>query len=129
MDLIANMLTTIRNAQAVKHKSIVIPFSNFKQNILFVLNKKGYIGEIEIIKSKNRKNIKVFLKYNEDGTPAISEIKKISKQGQRVYFSYKDIIPFKNSHGIKIISTSKGLLTDKESKRKKAGGEVICAVF
>ena len=129
MDLVANMLTTIRNAQAVKHESVLVPFSKFKNNIALIFKKEKYIKEFKTIKVKNRKYIKIFLDYNKDGSSAVTELKKISKPGQRVYLSYKEIRPYKNGYGIKIISTSKGLLTDKEARKQKIGGEVICAIF
>lgn len=130
MDSIANMLTIIRNAQIVKHDSVIVPFSNLKNNIAIILEKEKFINKAEVIKIKKGKYIKIFLKYdNGDQNPAISEIKKISKPGQRVYASYKEIKPHKNGYGIKIISTPKGLLTDKEVRRQKIGGEIICSVF
>ncbi len=129
MDPVANMLTIIRNAQAVKHESIIVPFSNFKENLALILKKEKYVESVSVLKIKKRKYVKIFLKYNNDGTSVITELKKNSTPGQRLYLSYKEIMPYKNNYGIKIISTSKGLLTDKDARKQKIGGEVICSVF
>jgi len=133
MDSIANMLTIIRNAQAANHESVLIPFSNLKKNIATILEEEKFVDKIETIKIKKIKYIKIFLKYTDNNdnsrSPAIREIKKISKSGQRAYTPYEKIRPYKSGYGIKIISTSKGLLTDKKARKQKIGGEVICSVF
>jgi small subunit ribosomal protein S8 len=129
MDSISNMLTSIRNAQAVFHQTVDIPFSVLKYEILKILEKRGFIERAEKKSQKNKKFIKITLKYN-NGVPAISGIKRISKAGQRIYISAQKIRKVKSGYGLAIISTSKkGLITDKEAKKNNLGGEILCEVW
>lgn len=128
MDQISNMLTSIRNALAVKKSTVSIPFSNLKYEILKILQKQGFITEIEKKGRLPKKTIEVILKYQE-GEPAISGLKRISKSGQRIYKGFKEIKTVRSGFGISIISTSKGLMTDKEARKQKLGGEVICEIW
>ena len=128
MDQISNMLTSIRNALAVKKSTVSIPFSNLKYEILKILQKQGFITEIEKKGRLPKKTIEVILKYQE-GEPAISGLKRISKSGQRIYKGFKEIKIVRSGFGISIISTSKGLMTDKEARKQKLGGEVICEIW
>lgn len=128
MDPIADMLNQIRNAQAVLKPTVDFPFSKIKSEICKVLSKKGFIKDFEKKGKKKRKIIKITLKYN-GKAPAISGLKRISKPGQRIYLPYKKIRKVKGGYGIAIISTPKGLMTDKEAKKQKAGGEVICEIW
>jgi len=128
MDPISDMLTSIRNALAVGKETVDISFSNFKFEILKILEKKGFIN-LATKKRKNKKRvIEIILKYK-DGNAVISGLKKISKPGQRIYKGWREIKPVKNGYGIAIISTSQGLMTDIEAKKKKLGGEVICEIW
>jgi len=128
MDSISDMLTSIRNALAVGKETVDISFSNFKFEILKILEKKGFIN-LATKKRKNKKRvIEIILKYK-DGNAVISGLKKISKPGQRIYKGWREIKPVKNGYGIAIISTSQGLMTDIEAKKKKLGGEVICEIW
>ncbi len=128
MDPISDMLTSIRNALTVKHLTVSIPFSNLKYEIAKILEKEGFIEKAEKKGKRSKRFIEIVLKYT-DGLPAISGLKRTSKPGQRIYSGRKRIRRVKGGYGIAIISTSKGLMTDKEAKRQKIGGEVICEVW
>jgi small subunit ribosomal protein S8 len=122
------MLNRIRNAQAVLHPTVDIPFSNLKYEITKVLEKQGFIEKVAKKGKKTKKFIEITLKYQEK-TSVISGLKRISKPGQRIYKIFKKIKPVKGGYGTAIISTSKGLMTDKEARKQKLGGEVICEVW
>lgn len=124
-DNIADMLTRIRNAQKSKLISVSLPASKMKSNILDVLKDEGYISNFSITEN----NITVNLKYSRGGRPAISEIHRISKPGRRLYSSIKDLPGYYNNMGIYILSTSRGVLSDREALSRNVGGEVICKVF
>ena len=127
-DPIADMLTRIRNASAVKKAEVLMPFSKVKFNIAKVLEKENYINKVEKIKDNNFDIIKINLKYNEK-EPSIRHLKRISTPGQRIYINSKEIPTVLNGYGLGIISTSKGILTDKEARYKKMGGEYICEIW
>ncbi|MDO8601152.1 MAG: 30S ribosomal protein S8 [bacterium] len=136
VDPISDMLNRIRNAQAVSKETVDFPFSNLKYEIAKVLEKSGLIGKIEKKKKKSEKGkkiqlrpfLEVILKY-EDKKPLISGLKRVSKSGQRIYLPFKEIQRVRGGYGIAIISTSKGLMTDKEARKNKIGGELICKVW
>lgn len=128
MDPIADMLTSIRNAQAVLKETVKIPFSKFKFELAKVLEKNGFVKKVEKKGRGIKRVIEIKLKY-EDKIPVISGLKKISKPGQRIYAGAAEIKPVRSGYGISIISTSKGLMTDKEVRRQNIGGEVICKVW
>lgn len=127
-DPIADMLTRIRNASAVKKAEVLMPFSKVKFNIAKVLEKENYINKVEKIKDNNFDIIKINLKYNKK-EPSIRYLKRISTPGQRIYINSKEIPIVLNGYGLGIISTSKGILTDKEARSKKMGGEYICEIW
>ena len=127
-DPISDMLTRIRNAQAVLHKTVVIPFSKFKFSLAGILEKEGLIGEISTQGRKTKKAIKIELKYD-NNKPVISSIKRVSKQGQRIYIKKDELRPIRQGYGIVIISTSQGLMTNNEANKKGLGGELICEVY
>lgn len=124
-DPITDMLNRIRNAQAVSKQTVSIPFSKIKYEIADILEKKGFIKEVDKRGRKEKRFIKIIL--NQDYK--IGGLKRISKPGQRVYISAKDIRPVRNNYGITIISTSKGLMDNKEAKKNKLGGEVVCEIW
>lgn len=128
MDPITEMLNRIRNAQAVSKEQVEIPFSNFKFEIARILEKHNFVKNVEKKGRKNSKVIEIALLYT-DKTPAISGLKRISKPGQRIYRSFKELRSVKSGYGIAIISTPKGLMVDKEARRQKLGGEMICEVW
>lgn len=136
VDTVSDMLCQLKNAQAVKKPVVFLPFSKFKFEILKVMQKHGFLEKVEKVKRKTKKGkekpkpfLKVTLKYDEAGQGVISGIKRISKPSQRIYKGYKQLKPVKSGQGIAIISTSKGVMSDKEAKRLKIGGEVICHVW
>ena len=122
------MLTSIRNAQAAKKEMISVPFSGLKYEIAGILAKNGFVGKVEKKGRKAKKFIDISLKY-EDGSSKISGLKKVSKPGQRIYKKYKEIKPIKGGYGMAIISTPKGLMTNREARKNKLGGEVICEIW
>ena len=128
-DPIADMLTRIRNANSSKHKTVDVPASNMKLGIAEILFREGYIKAFEEIKDENQGIIRVTLKYDENGARIIDGLKRISKPGLRVYASKEDLPRVLNGLGIAIISTSKGLKTDKEARELGVGGEVLAYVW
>jgi len=128
-DPITDMLNRIRNAQAVGHPIVNIPFSKFKYEIAKILEEKEFIERVVIRGRKSRKTIRITLKYDENKRPMISGLKRISKPGQRIYQGYRKIRRVKGGHGIAIISTPKGLMTDQEARKSKLGGEILCEVW
>jgi small subunit ribosomal protein S8 len=134
-DSIADMLTRIRNAQAVNKKTVALPMSKMKYGIAKILARDGWIEKAEIVKVSAKKNsssvfneIRIELKYK-NGQPAISSLKKISTPGRRVYAG-KDKLPrVLNNLGMAIISTPKGLMTNKEARKQGVGGEVVCEIY
>ncbi len=128
-DPISDMLTRIRNAQAVHQQTVEIPFSNLKLKIAQILVKENFIKELKKVKRENQKVIRIYLKYTPDKLPAISGLKRISKSGQRIYKKAKEIKRVRSGYGIAVISTSKGIMTNKEARKKKLGGEIICEVW
>lgn len=128
MDPIADMLTKIRNSQAVFKETVVISFSNLKHEIAKILEKEGLVLKIEKKGKKIKKTIEITLKYD-NKIPAISGLKKISKPGQRIYLPAKKIKSVRGGYGLSIISTSKGVMTNKEARKQKTGGEVLCEIW
>ncbi len=128
-DPIADMLTRIRNANSAKHKTVDVPASKMKTAIAEILFREGYIKSFEVISNENQGIIRITLKYDEKGTRVIDGIKRISKPGLRVYAGKEELPKVLNGLGIAIISTSKGLKTDKEAKEAGMGGEVLAYVW
>ena len=128
-DPIADMLTRIRNANSAKHKTVYIPASKMKTAIAEILFKEGYIKSFELINDETQGIIRITLKYDEKGTRVIDGIKRISKPGLRVYAGKEELPRVLNGLGIAIISTSKGLKTDKEAREAGIGGEVLAYIW
>ena len=126
-DNIADMLTRIRNGQKSKLLNVSLPLSILKCAVLDVLKNEGYIDGYE--KDIEGKMIDVSLKYSRTGQPAITEIHKVSKPGKRIYSSIKDLPGYFNNMGIHILSTSRGVMSDRQAKKENIGGEIICKVF
>lgn len=127
-DPISDMLNRIRNAHAVLHPTVDIPFSNLKYEIAKILKKEEFIEKVEKKGRKIKRMIEITLKY-EDKKRVISGLTRVSKPGQRIYFKAKKIRRVKEGYGIAIISTSKGLMTDKKARKEKLGGEIICKIW
>ena len=128
-DPIADMLTRIRNAQVAKHDSVTMPASNMKKAIAKILLEEGYIKSFECIDDGLQGNIKINLKYLDKKQPVIVGLKRISKPGLRVYAGCEDLPKVLGGLGIAIISTSKGLMTDKMARKENLGGEVLCYIW
>ena len=127
-DPIADMLTRIRNANAVMHEKVDIPHSTLKDKIAEILKEEGYIANYKVVTDGNKKNIRVYLKY--DGKDrVIKGIKRISKPGRRVYSSVEDMPRVLSGLGIAIVSTSKGIVTDRVARRENVGGEILAFVW
>ncbi len=128
-DPIADMLTRIRNAVKLKSDKIDIPASRMKIEIAKILKEEGFIKSYKIIKDKKQGLIRINLKYTTDGVSVISNLKRVSKPGRRIYVG-KDEIPYvMGGLGIAILTTSQGVMTDRECRQKGVGGEVICYVW
>ncbi len=128
-DPIADMLTRIRNANSAKKQVVDIPASNMKKAIAEILVEQGYIKSFEEIKDEKQGVIRVTLKYDEKSKPVISNLKRVSRPGLRNYCKAKDIPQVLGGMGIAIISTSKGLLTDRKARKENVGGEILCYVW
>ena len=128
-DPIADMLTRIRNANTSKHKTVDIPASNMKVGIAEILYREGYIKSFEQINDNPQGTIRVTLKYGEKGDRVIDGLKRISKPGLKVYAGKDELPRVLNGLGIAIISTSKGLMTDKEAREAGVGGEVLAYIW
>ena len=128
-DPIADMLTRIRNASAQKHATVDIPVSILKVEMARLLKETGFVEDYKITGEGTAKMICVLLKYNRDDVATITGIKRISKPGRRVYVDKDSIPKIMGGIGISILSTSSGLLTDREAKRSGVGGEVLCQLW
>ena len=128
-DPIADMLTRIRNANTAGHATVEIPASNIKKSLAEILKQEGFIKDYEVTEDGKQGVIKVFLKYGPNGERVISGLKRISKPGLRNYVSADNLPKVLNGLGIAIVSTSAGILTDKEAREKHIGGEVIAYVW
>lgn len=133
LDPIADMLTRIRNAQMAKHKVVSVPFSKLKLSIAEILQQRNFIDSVKKDEEGKFPVLKITLKYdivsNTEKNPAIREIKRVSRQGQRIYVKKDGIKRVKNGYGISIVSTSKGMMTGDKAQKLGLGGEVICEVW
>ena len=128
-DVIADMLTRIRNANDAKHQTVDIPASNIKKSIAEILSGEGYIKGYQVIEDGKQGIIRVTLKYGANKAKVIRGLKRVSKPGLRIYAGYEDMPKVMNGLGIAIVSTSKGLMTDKQARSLKVGGEVLAFVW
>ncbi len=128
-DPIADMLTRIRNAGKAKFNSVDIPGSKLKTELAKVLKDEGYIRNYKFIKDNKQGILRLYLKYSEKGSHNILSLMRISKPSRRVYVKSKDIKPVYNGMGVTILSTSKGIITDKRARKENIGGEILCNVW
>ncbi|MDY6823573.1 MAG: 30S ribosomal protein S8 [Thermodesulfobacteriota bacterium] len=128
-DPIADMLTRIRNAGKARHHRVEIPGSRLKVEIAKLLKQQGYIKNYKFVKDSKQGILRVYLKYDKNNQHVIYGIQRVSKTGRRVYAKSKDIDPVLNGMGISILSTSRGVMTDKQAIQDKVGGEVLCNVW
>ncbi len=132
IDPIADMLTQIRNAAAVRKAEVVLPMSKIKFNIAKLLEENGWITKAEVITHEGKNNfseLKLTLKYKADGKPKIASLTRISKSSRRVYVTKDQLPKVLNNLGIAIISTSQGLMTNRDARKRSLGGEVICEIY
>jgi small subunit ribosomal protein S8 len=128
-DPVADMLTRIRNASSARHEKVLVPKSRLKVRIAEVLKEEGFIKDFTVHQDGAQGAITILLKYSADREPAISDIKRISKPGLRRYVPNDSIPRVLNGMGIAILSTSKGVMADREARKQKVGGELICTVW
>jgi small subunit ribosomal protein S8 len=128
-DLLADALTRIRNASLRKLDVTQLMHSKLVEAVMVVFQNKGYIESFNVIEDGNKKFIKVVLKYDKNGNSVITEVKKISKPGRRVYKGSDEIKKFKNGYGTIVVSTSKGVLSNDEAHKEKVGGEVLASIW
>ena len=128
-DTIADMLTRIRNASSAKHESVDVPASNMKKSIAQILVDEGYVKSFQVIDDGKQGVIRLTLKYNAGKAPAITGLKRVSKPGLRIYANCEDLPKVMKGLGIAIVSTSKGVMTDKAARSANVGGEVLAFVW
>lgn len=128
-DPVADLLTRIRNASTAKHPNVDIPASNMKKAICKILVDEGYVRSMQVIEDKKQGLIRVTLKYQESGAPVIAGLRRVSKPGLRIYSSCEDMPKVMRGLGTAIVSTSKGVMTDKQARKDNVGGEVLAFVW
>ncbi len=128
-DPIADMLTRVRNAYAAKHQKVNVPLSTIKLEIARILKEEGFINNYKVIGEGVRRNIRVYLRYGPRGELVMSKLERVSKPGCRIYVSGTNIPNVLGGMGINILSTSRGLMTDRQARRERVGGEILCRVY
>ena len=128
-DPLADMLTRIRNARLVKYQSLEMPHSKLRRGVAEILKNEGYITNVEVVSDDKQGILKIDLKYDQDDNCVITGLKRVSKPGCRVYVKSDNIPTVLNGLGIAVISTSKGILTDRQARQNGVGGEVLCTVW
>ena len=128
-DPISDMLTRIRNAIMASHEVVNVPGSKLKINIAKILKSEGYIRNFRVSSDGQHKVIRIFLKYDEEGASVIGGLKRISKPSCRVYAGCDEVPKVLNGYGINIVSTSKGLMTDRQARKMRVGGEILCSLW
>jgi small subunit ribosomal protein S8 len=128
-DPIADMLTRIRNGVAVESPSIDVPYSKIKHEVCKVLVEEGFLVQFEVIPGEPRKTLRIQLKYGPDGEKVIQKIRRISTPGRRIYRGVEDLRPVLGGMGVQVISTSRGVMSDRAARVRRVGGEVLCEVY
>ncbi|HEY7910620.1 MAG TPA: 30S ribosomal protein S8 [Blastocatellia bacterium] len=128
-DPIADMLTRIRNAYAAKHQKVDVPLSKLKIEIARILKEEGFINNFKVIGEGPRRNIRVYLRYGQKGEQVITALERVSKPGCRVYVGSQTVPKVLGGLGINILSTSRGVMTDRRARRERVGGEILCRVY
>lgn len=128
-DPLSDMLTRIRNANIAKHSKVDIPASKIKISVAKILKDEGYIKNFKLIKDRKHGLIRIYLKYDEYNEGVITGLKRMSKPGRRLYVKHKDIPLILNGMGIAVLSTSKGVLADREARKANIGGELLCSIW
>ncbi len=127
-DPIADLLTRIRNALLAKHDRLDVPASKLKQSICGLLKSEGYIEDFEVVENTPQNILRVYLRYDLEGVPAIRKLYRVSKPGRRVYRGADEIKPVLNGLGVAVVSTSRGVLTDTQARSLRVGGEILCEI-
>lgn len=128
-DPVADMLARIRNATVAKHSKVDIPASRMKISLAKILKSEGYIKNYKVLKDQSHGVLRIYVKYDEANQGVIVGLKRLSKPGRRVYVKKKDIPFVLNGMGIAVLSTSKGILTDREARKQNVGGELLCSLW
>lgn len=128
-DPIADLLTRIRNAVLMHHEQVPIPHSSFKEAVLKILKQEGFIHGYETAGEKHKKALVVHLKYAGNGQPAIDTLRRVSKPGRRVFIDHDALKPLRHGMGVRLLTTSKGVLSDHEAIRQKIGGEILLEIW
>lgn len=128
-DTIADILTRIRNANSAKHATVDVPASNVKKAITQILVEEGYVKSYQVIEDGKQGIIRITLKYGENKTPVITGLRRVSKPGLRIYSSCEDMPKVRKGLGIAVVSTSKGIMTDKKARELNVGGEILAFVW
>lgn len=129
MDTIANMLTIIRNGCMAKKQEVIVPYSKINEKIIEIISQEGFLLGYEKITKDNHPAIKIKLGYDDKKKPLINSLVRVSKPGRRVYVKHESIQPVKRGLGIAIVSTSKGIMTDKDAIKNNIGGELLCKIW
>lgn len=129
MDPIADMLTRIRNAISTRKADVVVPYSKFKHNLAKVIQEEGWIKTFDVKDEGKLKHLVIQLKYSTDGEPVISGIKRVSTPGQRIYKGNSELPKIMGGMGTTVVSTSRGLMSDKVARKQKVGGEIVCQIW
>ena len=128
-DPVADMLTRIRSGLERKCEYVDMPLSGLKQGIAEVLKREGYVGDFSVVETKPAHALRVFLKYGPEGEDVIQSLKRVSRPGRRVYARVSDMEPVLDGLGITVVSTPKGVLSDRECRKERVGGELLCEVY
>ncbi|MDE0166117.1 MAG: 30S ribosomal protein S8 [Bryobacterales bacterium] len=129
IDPVSDMLTRIRNAMAARHSKVEIPASKLKIEIVRILKEEGYIANYRIAEEGSKTTIKAYLKYGSDTRPVISRIERVSKPGRRVFVGSKEVPRVIGGMGVNILSTSSGVMTGAQARKKGVGGEIVCSIY
>ena len=129
MDTIGDFLTRIRNAHRAGHGKVDVPFSNIRQGIAEVLREQNYIGNFKVVKDHRQGMMRIYLKYDDQGHPGISHIRRYSRPGRREYVKVDGIPNVRAGYGLAVLSTSQGIMSGGQARKKNLGGEVLCVVW
>ncbi len=128
-DPIADLLTRMRNAVLAKHDRLDVPHSKLKRSVCEVLKAEGFIEKFEVVEHPPQDLIRIFLRYNREGVPAMRRLQRVSKPGRRVYRGADQIKPVLNGLGVAVVSTSRGLMSDQQAREQRVGGEILCELW